>query len=284
MLAREERADFFLNGAVCIRNVFSPKQVDSLRAVYEPLIDGGHAMVMCNPDGYSPEQLSEEFLGIAPHPAATPSGDDGKPRNMTYTRAWPDSDVLQDFLRHSVCGRLASDLYSSELEVRLLYDSIVVKEAKCDSGSSWHADFRYWPFREKEKIVTVGISLDDVPREAGPVVYLRGSHYLNENSDYLSSSERAIDRIGEYVRRFEPMSWETRAGDVVIHHPKVIHGSTPNVSDHTRRNLVIRWMCGTHHFDPAGSPGGFLKRLMNDERFPIAVGDVVRGPNFGLVY
>ena len=63
------------------------------------------------------------------------------------------SSAIETFLRHSKCGKLVDELYPTK-SIRLLYDTLVVKEAHCDLTFNWHVDYPAWPL-ENSEVTTV---------------------------------------------------------------------------------------------------------------------------------
>src|SRR5690349_19367945 len=57
----------------------------------------------------------------------------------------------------------------------LFYDQLFVKEPGTAQPTPWHQDHPYWAVRGRQ-ICTVWIALDAIPRAAGAVEYVAGSH------------------------------------------------------------------------------------------------------------
>jgi ectoine hydroxylase-related dioxygenase (phytanoyl-CoA dioxygenase family) len=110
---------------------------------------------------------------------------------------------------------------------------------KCPEGGSqveWHTDWGFYP-HTNDDIVAVGISLDDMEIENGCMMVMPGSHTgphwsHHEDGVFIGAvSEEAFDM--EYAA---PVTM--KAGDISVHHVRLLHGSAPNVSERPRRLLL----------------------------------------------
>ena len=102
---------------------------------------------------------------------------------------------------------------------------------------SFHQDCTYWNFDKPEKAVNVWYTFTDVTLDHGPLEYYAGSHKLNAlnhhdvktNSNLLMRGQTATFDASD-----EPIKVTAAAGDVIIHHPYIVHGSGKNVCDTPR--------------------------------------------------
>lgn len=108
----------------------------------------------------------------------------------------------------------------------------------------WHQDGSYWPL-EPMDVVTLWLAVDDSTPENGCMRVIPRTHgmelkphaqredvpnVLNSSiAEGLVEESRAVDVI-------------LKAGDVSIHHPKIIHGSKANHSPKRRAGLTIRYI------------------------------------------
>lgn len=123
-----------------------------------------------------------------------------------------------------------------------------IKEANTPSYVSWHQDATYWGLSSSE-VMTAWIALTDVPGVSGPMKFWPGSHKddvmqhrdtFNENNLLSRGQELAVE-----VPEDEGVQVPLKAGEVSLHHVKLVHGSGPNESPDRRIGLAIRYIA-TH--------------------------------------
>ncbi len=107
----------------------------------------------------------------------------------------------------------------------------------------WHQDGAYWPL-EPMKVVTLWLAVDESTPENGCVRVIPGSHKDDihalrdrDDVDNVLGSESAID-----IDESKSVDLVLAPGDVEVHHPNIIHGSTANTSPKRRCGLTIRYI------------------------------------------
>jgi len=107
----------------------------------------------------------------------------------------------------------------------------------------WHQDGAYWPL-EPMDVVTLWLAVDDSTPENGCMRVIPGSHRddlhelrVREDFDSVLGSESATD-----VDESLAVDLTLSAGDVEVHHPKIMHGSNANTSASRRCGLTIRYI------------------------------------------
>ena len=112
---------------------------------------------------------------------------------------------------------------------------------------SYHQDATYWGL-EPHHVATAWIALSDASIETGPMRFLPGSHLgpVYEQDDtyaannILSRGQVVRCEVDEAKTRLAPLA----AGEMSIHHVRVIHGSAPNRTQDRRIGMVLRY-CAT---------------------------------------
>lgn len=107
----------------------------------------------------------------------------------------------------------------------------------------WHQDGSYWPLKPMD-VITVWLAVDASTPENGCMRVLPGSHLgtllphrAHQKSAVLGSElpEEQLDTASAVDLVLEP-------GDISIHHPLLIHGSSANSSPRRRCGLTIRYI------------------------------------------
>ena len=151
-----------------------------------------------------------------------------------------------------------------------------IKEPSSAGFVSWHQDSTYWGL-DPADVVTAWVAFTDATPENGYMQYIPGTHTV-EQLPHLDTFHRdnLLSRgqeIAVEVDRSKAVGIELKAGEMSIHHIKLVHGSEPNRSADRRIGFAIRYIPtyvrqtkvrdsamlvhGTdrhHHFDPEPRP------------------------------
>ena len=111
---------------------------------------------------------------------------------------------------------------------------------------AWHQDVTYWGLEPAEAI-TAWFAIDDSDRENGCMSVIPESHHdgirehgkSDQAGNLLSINQEASVTQEDEKRAFDLI---LKAGEMSIHHGKMIHGSLPNRSTRRRCGLTIRYI------------------------------------------
>ena len=120
-----------------------------------------------------------------------------------------------------------------------------IKEANNPGFVSWHQDSTYWGL-EPDDVITAWVALTDATRENGYMQFLPGSHKVEQlphvdtfHADNLLSRGQ---EIAVEVDKSKAVGIALRAGEMSLHHIKLVHGSEPNRTSDRRIGLAIRYI------------------------------------------
>ncbi|MCY4014197.1 MAG: phytanoyl-CoA dioxygenase family protein [Gammaproteobacteria bacterium] len=101
----------------------------------------------------------------------------------------------------------------------------------------WHQDWAFYP-HTNQSVLAVGILLDDMDADNGPLMVLPGSH-TGEIYDHHSEGAfcGAIDVKRAGLDMECARAIHGPAGAITVHHARLVHGSAINLSDRSRRIL-----------------------------------------------
>lgn len=105
----------------------------------------------------------------------------------------------------------------------------------------WHQDWAFYPHTNQD-VLAVGVLLDDMNADNGPLLVLPGSHHgevFDHHSDGNFCGAIDVDAAGVDVSAPTPIYG--RAGDMTIHHARLVHGSAQNTSQQPRRILFFEY-------------------------------------------
>jgi hypothetical protein len=149
--------------------------------------------------------------------------------------------------QHDTFARFALDGPASDLAIAVLGGPVRYHHSKLnfkwsDGGEpvDWHQDIQFWPHTDFSPL-TIGVYLDDVDAEMGPMGVIPGSHHgplynLYGEDGSWNGSMRAGDiaalDLGE-------VAWlDGPAGSVTVHNCCIVHGSMSNRSARPRPLLL----------------------------------------------
>ena len=152
-----------------------------------------------------------------------------------------DAAFTRLLLDERVTG-LAADAIGSA-NVQLHHNKMFIKPPEKGSPFPMHQDYPYFPHRDHSMIAMI-LHFDDAPVERGCLSVYPGTHRLGPLPAVGSDHHLPED---EY-----PISGATplpaQAGDAIVTHYLLVHGSGVNVSDQPRTTLLIQMR------DPADVP------------------------------
>jgi ectoine hydroxylase len=104
----------------------------------------------------------------------------------------------------------------------------------------WHQDIQFWPHTDFSPL-TIGVYLDDIDDEMGPMGVLPGSHtgVLYDQYDADGNWAGAMNPDDAAAVDLDAMVWlKGPAGSTTVHNCCMVHGSLPNNSDRVRPLLL----------------------------------------------
>src|SRR5437588_8034338 len=158
--------------------------------------------------------------------------------------AWRIAPGFHDLLWHPAFTVPAAQLLGGS--VRFWHDQLFCKPAHHGGLVAWHQDYSYWTRTQSLAHLTCWTGLDDSNRENGCLHYIARSHHWPDLPiTGLAGDMTAINAVlnEEQRREFQrPVAVELKKGEASFHHPRLVHGSFANHSDHSRRATVINVM------------------------------------------
>ncbi len=191
--------------------------------------------------------------------------------HVYFNTAHRDAGVL-DFALRGATGGIAAALMRSDT-ARFVDDIMFVKEPGTREPTEWHDDDGGGVMTGWQRC-SLWVSLGDVPEEAGPLQFLRGSH--RSCAGWRERGEKADALVAAHGR--EVVACPVRVGDVIAHHPATIHGTGGNASALCRRAWALRF---------AGEGMRFrLPAVRENERawYGLVDGEPLAGPRFPLAW
>jgi phytanoyl-CoA hydroxylase len=125
--------------------------------------------------------------------------------------------------------------------VRLHGSKINLKAPQYGSPVEWHQDWAFYP-HTNDDILAVGVMLDDMLLENGPLMVMPGTHngpvYDHHVQGYFSG---AIDPSAVDLDFSQAVPLTAPAGSMSFHHVRLVHGSAQNTSSRPRQLLLYEY-------------------------------------------
>lgn len=147
-------------------------------------------------------------------------------------------ETFRRFTLEGPPARLAMELLGGP--VRYHHSKLNYKWSGGGAEVKWHQDIQFWPHTDFTPL-TIGVHLDDVDDEMGPMGVLPGSHLGPLHDLYAADGSwaGAIDDETVVGLPLGEVAWLTgRAGSATVHNCCAIHGSMPNRSTRPRPLLL----------------------------------------------
>ena len=214
---------FARDGAVCLRGLLTPAEVETLRAGIDANLaqPSSRAKVASRPD--DPGFFIEDFCN------------------------WQDNDAYRELIFGSALGAAAALLTASRT-VRLYHDHMLTKEPGTRAPTPWHQDQPYYNVEGRQN-VSFWIPADPVSR-AATLEFVAGSHrgpwlmprsFMNHEAKWFP--EGSLDDLPDIEAtrsEREILGWALEPGDAVAFHMLALH-ATAGV-DARRRVFSVRFL------------------------------------------
>jgi non-haem Fe2+, alpha-ketoglutarate-dependent halogenase len=149
---------------------------------------------------------------------------------------------LADLVRHPVILDAVEDVLGPNLLV--WSTSFFIKEARDSAFVSWHPDATYWGLSEPD-VITAWVAFTEATVENGAMRMVPGSHGEQLAHRDTFAANNLLSRGQEIeveVDEARGVDIVLRAGEMSLHHVRMVHGSPPNRSNDRRIGFAIRYI------------------------------------------
>ena len=218
MLTTDQIKAFQTKGYLAVDNVISQQELKELRTVTEEFVERSREI-----------EESDDTFDLEPGHSAK------SPRLRRIIRPVSKHPIYEKYVHHQSILDIVENLIGPNL--RYHNNKINMKNPGHGAAVEWHQDWAFYP-HTNDDLLEVGIALDDVTEENGPLMVIPGSH----KGEIWDHHQDGLFVGAVTDPRFEPkgaVSLTVEAGGITLHHVRMLHGSKPNTSDQSRRMFFI---------------------------------------------
>lgn len=219
MLTQDQIDFYHENGYLGVNGVYSEEEIAELCRVTDDFVDQSRA-------------YTEHTDVFDLEPGHTPES----PRLRRLKEPVDQHEIYAQALRQDRMLDIVAQLIGPG--VRTNGNKLNMKSAGFGSPVEWHQDWAFYP-HTNDDLLAVGIALDDIMMENGPLLVIPGSHKgplysHHEDGVFVGAVTEDVPGADNAV----PI--ELKAGGISIHHVRTLHASAANVSDRPRRLLLFQ--------------------------------------------
>jgi ectoine hydroxylase-related dioxygenase (phytanoyl-CoA dioxygenase family) len=222
MLSRADVERYNRDGFIVVPGVLSDAEVDGLREASDDLVFKSRCV-----------NVHSDIYDLEPgHTAEAP-----KVRRIKTPDRWDPRFAAM--VRHPGIIACLQALWGPN--IRFDTSKLNMKAAGFGSSVEWHQDWAFYP-HTNDDLAAVGIMIDDVDEENGPLLVIPGSH-RGPIYDHHAGGRfcGAMDPTNVDVDFSRSVACTGRAGSITIHHARTIHASAPNRSERSRRFFLLQF-------------------------------------------
>ena len=212
------------DGFVVVPDLLGPEALEQLRAVIAELVAAA-ATVDTHTAVYDLE------------PGHTPAA----PRVRRIKQPHKVHPAFDAVVRSAPVMAILHELLGPDL--RLHGSKLNMKAAHYGSPVEWHQDWAFYP-HTNDDILAIGVMLDDMDVENGPLMVVPGSHKGPVWNHHGEDGRFAglVDPADIPAEIASAVALTGRAGSMSFHHVRALHGSALNTSARDRNLLLFEIM------------------------------------------
>lgn len=218
MLSQDHKDFYAENGFLKVEQVVTPEELAELQQVTDDLIDLSRQVT----------ESDERFDLDTGHSAVTP-------RLTRIKLPHKQHPVYDRILKHSRVTRVLNDLLGPDTVLNTA--KLNCKAPGGGAAVEWHQDWAFYP-ATNDSLLAFGLMLEDVTEDNGPLLVIPGSHrgpVLSHHANGVFCG--AVDPDDPLFEKEKIVTLTGKAGDMTVHHVRLLHGSAPNTSDRARKIL-----------------------------------------------
>jgi phytanoyl-CoA hydroxylase len=222
MLTDAQLDTYRKDGVIVVENVFDQPILDRLRDVIAGFVERSRN-VKTHDDVYD---LEPSHTPERPHVRRIKTPHKLHPLFWEMAKSPKLTSILRSLLGPNV------RLHGSKLNMKLPH---------CGAAVEWHQDWAFYP-HTNDDILAVGVMIDDVEADNGPMLALPGTHLIDRVWDHHQDGRfcGAMDPTASPELDFsKAVACTGKSGSCSFHHVRLVHGSAQNDSEKHRHLLLL---------------------------------------------
>lgn len=222
MISQADIDRYNRDGYIVVPDVLSAEEVAELSRVTDEFVEGSRK-VSDHTDVYDLE----------------PGHSAAQPRVRRIKTPSQHHPAYERVVRHPRIVAVLRALWGPNIRFDL--SKLNLKSAGFGSPVEWHQDWAFYP-HTNDDLAAVGIMIDDFTTENGSMLVLPGSH-KGPTYDHHAKGHfvGGIDPVKSGIDFSKAVMCTGKAGSITVHHVRLIHGSSANVSGQPRRFLLHQY-------------------------------------------
>lgn len=244
-LSIKQRDFYEENGFLVIRNLIAPHY---LQKYHDRFVDICHGRVQ-----ETGHLVAMKDISLRGKTSIDPERVVNKVQNYQFDDVLSTYFKLPEVLKYVECfvGK----------DIAAVHTMLINKPPDAGTKSSrhpLHQDLHYFPFRPADRIVCSWTAMQKVTRDNGCLVVVPGSHkgtlLRHEYPDWEGGVNKMYHGIDARPYKNNLVYLEMEAGDTVLFHPILIHGSGSNKTDGFRKAISCHFStCNSHYIEVDGT-------------------------------
>lgn len=115
---------------------------------------------------------------------------------------------------------------------------------------NWHRDVEAHDIANNGKLFTVGVALDDIQADMGPLQFLPKSHLTKDTVNQRDCNDHMTEFCGYFHDEVDFVDWTCKRGDVLVWDATLVHRSGANRSGKMRGIYYFSVLCKTAEIPP----------------------------------
>ncbi|MDX1779938.1 MAG: phytanoyl-CoA dioxygenase family protein [Thalassovita sp.] len=240
MLSAEQKAFYNDNGYLKVEQAVTPEQLDELRRITYDLLEQARDV----------SETNDVFELDKGHSRETPRLTRIKLPHKQHPYFW-------ELLRNSRLTEVLNDLLGPDTMIQT--SKLNTKAPGGGAAVEWHQDWAFYP-HSNDSMLAFGLMLEDVDEANGPLQVIPGTHkgeILSHHANGVFCG--AVDPDDPLFEGDKAVTLTGKAGDMTVHHARVLHGSAPNLSD--RNRMILFYECHAADAWPLLGAPSYIHRL-----------------------
>lgn len=228
-LTEDQKDSFWRDGYLVVQDAIGSEELNRLRAEFSGWVEESRA----HDSDYGETMDGRPRFDLQPgHSPETP----GLRRVQSPEEV---SEVFADTMRNAATVDYCAELIGPS--VRFHHGKVNSKLPGTATQVKWHQDFPFEPMTNTD-MITALLFIDEVTLDNGPLEVLPGTHtgpiYSHWHDGVFTG---AVDDAIIDAQRDRIVKCTGPAGSVCLMHANLLHGSAPNLSDHSRTLYIATY-------------------------------------------